>query len=264
MSKSFRIGTGIVALVLFSCALWSLRVFRPSEPIYKGRPLSFWARGYHSFSPPLGPREAEEAVRHAGTNAIPCLLRMIRAHDSRLKLMVIRLAQKQHFVKINNVSAWEWNWNGAFGFGTLAADAKDAVPALIAIYNEDISESSQGAAAIALDGMGPAAKQAIPSLLQGLAKTTGAARGNTLVAIATIDPDSKVTIATLMKCLHEPDAKVRWCAVASIGQLSGRAATQAVLAVSELLHDPDKSVREIAESTLQRIDRNALTNARPQ
>jgi hypothetical protein len=117
---------------------------------------------------------------------------MIRAHDSRLKLLVIRLAQKQHFVKINHVSAWEWNWNGAFGFGTLAADAKDAVPALIAIYNEDISESSQGAAAIALDGMGPAAKQAIPSLLQGLAKTTGATRGNTLMLRSILIPKSRL------------------------------------------------------------------------
>ena len=59
------------------------------EPVYQGKSLSFWLQGYIQGGSYIGvwpEPEVDEAVRQIGTNAIPALLHMLRAHDSKLKL----------------------------------------------------------------------------------------------------------------------------------------------------------------------------------
>ena len=48
-------------------------------------------------------------LQQIGTNAIPTLLRMLRARDSSFKLKLISLAQKQHFIKFDFVPAGQRN-----------------------------------------------------------------------------------------------------------------------------------------------------------
>ena len=93
------------------------------EPVFEGKTLSFWLRQYRSTSisgntgaaDPALNEQAAKAVRAIGTNAIPALLRMIRARDSSLTLKLLGLAYKQHQVRIPYRSAYEQNIEGADG-----------------------------------------------------------------------------------------------------------------------------------------------------
>src|SRR5207247_11000326 len=90
-------------------------------------------------------QEADDAVRHIGTNGIPLLLHLLRERDSKLKLRLIALAQKQHRIKIYFLPARERNVAASRAFIALGDTAKDAVPRLVKIYDENISFESQSA-----------------------------------------------------------------------------------------------------------------------
>src|SRR5271169_5495899 len=73
-----------VLLILLACGLvvvlFVLVWPREREPEYKGRPLSKWIASYTAKYPDESSpeyREAAEAVRQIGTNAIPCLLKWL-------------------------------------------------------------------------------------------------------------------------------------------------------------------------------------------
>src|SRR5581483_12103186 len=78
----------------------------PGEPAYQGKPLSWWLS--RSLAPGgviydlKDPKviECRDAIRHIGTNAIPNLLRILRAKDSRFKLAVVDLVERQHYIHV--------------------------------------------------------------------------------------------------------------------------------------------------------------------
>src|SRR5690242_18039035 len=72
--------TAIAILVLW--LVWLLAFQAPREPVYRGKALSVWLQTYsRSSSSGRHSREwneADDAVRHIGTNCLPVLLHMIR------------------------------------------------------------------------------------------------------------------------------------------------------------------------------------------
>src|SRR5437879_1633304 len=100
MRKPFQIA---FAILLVTVAGWAAIVgwvewhaMRPHGPLYKGKHLSYWLRGY---TPPKADRpgeptelEAKKAVHQIGTNAIPTLLQFLRAKDSTLTRWCFELA----------------------------------------------------------------------------------------------------------------------------------------------------------------------------
>jgi hypothetical protein len=64
-----NIFASIIAVIL-AVTLWP----REHEPEYNGVPLSKWLERYNDGNNP----EAAEALRHIGTNALPCLFRWIQ------------------------------------------------------------------------------------------------------------------------------------------------------------------------------------------
>lgn len=112
-----------------------------------GKPLSLWLRTYApSSSAGRGSREwsqADDAVRHMGTNCIPTLLSMLRQRDSKIKLNLVALAQKHRVIKVHFVPAAERNAEASKAFLALGGSAKGAVPALLKMCNESISADSQ-------------------------------------------------------------------------------------------------------------------------
>jgi hypothetical protein len=86
--KRVRIPIAIAFAVLVGVIGWQL--VKPSdEPSYKGKTLSAWLRSYEYIARSHSAGVAEEseldeireAIRHIGTNAIPTLLRLVRAKD---------------------------------------------------------------------------------------------------------------------------------------------------------------------------------------
>jgi hypothetical protein len=86
---------GVAASIIFLlvASVWFLARQGPRVPVYRGKSLPVWLRTYAvSSSSRLHSREwneADDAVRHMGTNCIPVLLHMIREKDSKLKLLVM-------------------------------------------------------------------------------------------------------------------------------------------------------------------------------
>ena len=78
----------MVVLVFLVAIAVAWLFLRRVEPVYNGKPLTFWAQQYGSNNwsgrKELA-REAEFAVQQIGTNAIPFLLDLMQARDSDLK-----------------------------------------------------------------------------------------------------------------------------------------------------------------------------------
>ena len=99
LSDTWRFRSFVASAIFLLLGLvWFFALHVRPEPSYHGKPLAVWLRTYGSSrSSPQSRewREADDAVRHIGTNCIPVLLRMIAAKDSRLKLGLGALAKKQ-------------------------------------------------------------------------------------------------------------------------------------------------------------------------
>jgi hypothetical protein len=175
MAKKRYIFLAVLAVGAVGVLVW-LALRGPAEPVYKGKRLSVWLEGYDYYrtnwvTDQLGKREADEAIHDIGTNALPLLLSMLQTRDSDLKLKLVKLAKKQHLIRVNFVTARERAFQAAQAFQILGASGSNAVAALNEIFDRDISPSSQDSAAVALGSIGPAASNAVPSLLRGLSKT---------------------------------------------------------------------------------------------
>jgi hypothetical protein len=178
MRKRVHIALAVLLVMLAGVIGWQMLHLR--EPIYQGKRLSSWLEAYklygvagvETWQVRVEQQEADEAVRRIGTNALPTLLRMLRAKDSALKAKLMDLAQKQHFIHINYIPADELNYRACSAFGVLRAKAQSAVPAMIRIYEQNISPASQFYVSRALIAIGPdATRTAIPAFLRGAANS---------------------------------------------------------------------------------------------
>ena len=258
MTKLLRNLLVILFVAILGVLVW--KAASPVEPKYQGKRLTLWLEGHvptTSANPPFNSPEwkkADEALRHIGTNAIPTLLRMIRANDSVLKLKLLELARKQRLIGIHYRFAQTRNEEAEYAFRVLGAEAGDAVPGLIKIYEENVSPSSQMVAALALGSIGPPAKAAIPALLRNFTHTNADVRFYAVSAIYGIGDEPDSVVPALRSVLKDP--KVQWNAVGALGNFGARARS-AVPDLLEALEDPAKlgkyTLREQVEIALWRI-----------
>jgi HEAT repeats len=216
MRKRVYIALAVVLVILAGVAAW--QGLRQREPVYQGRRLSDWLAAYkmeglagaETWQVREEQQKAEEAVRHAGTNALPILLRMLRANDSALKVKYLELAQRQHFIRIKHTPAEELNYRACSGFGVLGAKAQTAVPALIEIVNQNLSRASRWYALEALALVGPPAPEATP-LLSGWATNADASvRSYALNALGRIRAEPAQGLPVLVESLSNAQSGIEW------------------------------------------------------
>jgi HEAT repeat protein len=247
----------LVIFFLLSALLLVMSCSKPlgSEPLYKGRPLSYWAMMTQDQDLDSQPSdqaiEAIEAVRAIGPAAIPYLLKWIQPpwSDSRLPDGAVQ------------------------SFKALGSQAASAIPKLAAILNQRAAsiddESSKSSAAEALAYLGP---EAIPVLLAaatnlhgqhiqweiiedlGRFGTNGVAAIPALIewsrdkdewvrlgainALGEINLQPEAVIPVLLAALKDLDALVRRDAAEALGNF-GKDAKAAVPALIKALDDPD-------------------------
>jgi len=80
MRKRVHIALAVLLAALLAVVGW--QVMRRQEPVYQGKPLSSWLIASATTGSPEAQEQANAAVRQVGTNALPTLLRMLRAKDS--------------------------------------------------------------------------------------------------------------------------------------------------------------------------------------
>jgi hypothetical protein len=276
-----------IALFLAVLGVLAWVVLHPRELVYEGKPLSQWLEAYAPMpvtfisvrpansgpalgaantirfgagpaaADPVAMAAADKALHHFGTNAIPTLLRMLRARDSALTLKLVELARKQHFVKITFQPASHRNMIACMALGRLGPEAAGAVPALIAVYDRSLASMRSRKAGHdypaeslvleippVFESIGPGAKAAVPTLLRGAAYTNANVRWVAVAALGKISSEPKIVVQVLIQALRDPDAGVRREAVRALANF-GQDAGAAVPALIELLNDPDWSVREV-------------------
>jgi tetratricopeptide (TPR) repeat protein len=140
---------------------------KPQEPSYEGESLSDWLTravengiSYRPEAPHLA--QCREAIRAIGTNAIPPLIRILRAKDSPVKMAVISVAERQSYVKIPLHSVEEQKERALAGFYLLGDLATNAVPALIDIWRQPSSHESKEIAETTLMRLYPAKCVSVP------------------------------------------------------------------------------------------------------
>lgn len=257
----------IKRLVIASCLILGIivavvsvsKATRQSEPVYEGKPLSRWLEGhlpYTSANPPLnspGWKKADEALRRTGTNAIPTLLQMIRAKDlPKPVLKLLDLVSKQRLVVIRYGDAFHRNDEAEYAFQILGTNAACAVPALIKIYQDNVSPNSQRCAAMALGHIGPAATAAVPVLLASFVHTNADVRFYAVSALIHIGGDPNIVVPVLKTLLKDPKTEVRFNAVAAL-QSFGTHARAAIPELLEARSDQDQGVRDNVDDLLWRL-----------
>jgi hypothetical protein len=238
-------GRQVLVVAIFLAAAggigWMLLSSVQPEPVYNGKPLSYWVEGYdtanYNRTHPNGPgpptwNEANEAVRKAGTNAIPILLRALHQRDSKVKEAVLNLLRKQHVIKIPLPSTTEYI-KALDGFRTLGAEASNAVPGLIVMFDHDPSPTPQTAIPAILGDLGPPAKAAVPAMLRGMTHTNVMVRNNAIYALRKIKAEPKLVVPELLKALKDPEIMVRAQAIRALRDF-GTDARDAVPALLEI------------------------------
>jgi HEAT repeat protein len=257
-------------VVLFLGMLWLPRLLR-TEPAYHGKSLTLWLQTYapSSRSGRGSPAwtEADDAVRHIGTNGIPVLLRMLRATDSRLELQLVALAKKQHIIKIHFTLAATLNVEASRAFLALGDTAKDAVPALMKIYDEKNPILSQGAELEALGWIGPAAEPAIPLLLQAATNSNSKIRANTFWALGEIHAQPQLCVPELIHALNDSNDWVLVSAAHALGAfgVEAQSATPLLTGLASTTFPSGKfsanriQVRIEARNALRKINRDIVS-----
>jgi HEAT repeat protein len=262
MRKRVYIALAVLLVALVSVIVWQVLHAQEREPVYQGKPLSSWLKPIigKSFYDDPQVLKADEALRRIGTNAIPTLLRMLRAKDSPLKVKLVKLARSQHFIKTEWLLAGDWNNLATRAFQMLGAKGESAVPALIEIVDQKISNLSQWSDAIAamdaiaaIGFIGPSAKGAVPSLLQWATHTDRSVRYYAICALGEITAEPERVVPVLINALHDPDAQNQIRAVQALRQFG----PDAKLAVPALVEYFKASHSSEALDALKQIDRGA-------
>ncbi len=232
------------ALVTGVLAVFAWMAFRaptlPPEPVYAGQTLSHWLA---QFDPEFPNRDkAELAVRAIGTNAIPTLLKMMRAHESPLTTKFFALMSRLPWEKemTKHTDPKTLNVRAFDGFTALGNAGASAIPELIKIVDDNSSWESENCAVYALGNFGHAAKAGIPALLRASAHTNFSVRINVYHALGNIHAEPATVIPVLIKGLRDTSPMVPNYVLRALEAYHGDAKA-AVPTLLELLNDPKVS-----------------------
>jgi HEAT repeat protein len=182
--------------------------------------------------------QAEEAVRRTSTNGLPVLRRLLRAHDSALKVDLLRLLWQQDRIRFRVMLARAWNVRAALACGVLGAEAQPLIPDLLVMAKGDFVQFEVAVSALSQIGM-----VAVPHLVKGLTNESVRIRQASARALGAIGSEARDSVGVLVKSLHDPDAQVRINASSSLGAI-GHGSPEVVNALAAALSDPNRDVRD--------------------
>lgn len=242
MKNLFRILRKFWPLALVGIILWLFFAFyRPFEPHYRMRPLSYWATDV--YSPFLNPKYHNptndlrvDAIRHIGTNALPFAIKFCSVKESTQNEKVVEWVNHNgeftfkgtRICWIQISTAWDMRDKGTGIFAALGPMAKPAIPDLIKLLgNEDSGVANS--AANGLEDIGP---DAIPALIDALTNQNQSSRffaasslGHMTDTTGNLKTAIRPAIPALMERLNDKDPFVEGQAAWSLGRIQQDATT---------------------------------------
>jgi HEAT repeat protein len=206
------LGCGIAAILL-------LTLLREREPQYQGRPLSQWLAflaGGHANDPDISLHDAEEAIDHIGTNALPFLIKWVQYEDKPWRTRLGALCEKlpdpygsdlRNFVLGHG---YECQQGAFFALYRLGTNARPAIPVLAAQLKSQPLWIGQSMPILAHFG-----GDALAPVHGALTNPSPACRIFAIDAVAgaywakAIDPS---LIPTIIHCLGDTNRDVAFCA----------------------------------------------------
>lgn len=171
----------------------------------------------------------------AAKDAVPALIKTLRASDVRKRLVAART------------------------LGKIGPAAKDAVPSLMkALGDEDSNVRS--AAARGLGKIGPEAKDTVPALMKAVGDLNEVVRRDAVAALGSIGPPADGAVPLLMKLLQNDESAQERAAMAIVRirreinevvpPIVNALGNDAVTVFIRLFFDEDVTIRRIAEEAL--------------
>ena len=134
----------LIAVVMAVFFLGCLVIRLNKAPTYQGRTLTEWLQTGEKGGRlgPTSPHYYQFVTKTAvpiqtfGTNAIPTLLRLIQASDSKARRSFLSWLDGQRWIALQPLPDWEKRNMGVRGFGLLGTNALSAVPALVQLTHD--------------------------------------------------------------------------------------------------------------------------------
>lgn len=206
------LGFGLVLCFISAAFLW-----RPVEPSYEGRPLTFWL---HFLNGPTRRQqlEAEAALRGMGVQAVPALLQRIVAKDPWWKRTLVSLAPKDTRFKQSFHPEKQQSMEAAVALGLLGSDAASAQPRLLrALLDND--PGVRACAARALGAMKSLANTKIPELVACLNDRDERVRDEVSYALGSI---GSAAMPAVLTALRQENPVVQLGALKAMGAIFDR------------------------------------------
>ncbi|MBC8002223.1 MAG: HEAT repeat domain-containing protein [Opitutaceae bacterium] len=253
------IGLALVLLVVALCfAIW-----RPSgnEPIYQGRTLNEWLDdASYADAESMSRGNARQAIQQIGTNALPHLLQRLETPYTDTDRSLMQWMKNQAWLselnrdRLGDQSLRRWK-HAAEGFSALGTNAAPATQRLI--YLAGVHGGGLGTVPVsALETIGP---DAVDPLIQSLTSPDRTMRLGALYGLRTLRIERSVP--TLLKCLDDPDARIREEAV-NVLALIKPPQDVVIERLIRTLRDPEVAVSRTAARALGGFGA-AATNAVP-
>lgn len=140
---------------------------------------------------------------------------------------------------------------GAWSLGNLGPAAREAVPALVEALGPDDTAT---VVAAALARIGPAAAEAVPALVADLRGPDSGRRWRAARTLGRIGPTAESAVTELVAALRDPNEAVRAHAARALGRI-GPGAKPAAADLQRATGDSDPAVRAEARQALERLAR---------
>ena len=195
-----------MVLALTCCLMWF--ALRQHEPSYQGRSLTAWLADVRFAGTPGANLVAEDAIKAMGTNAIPFLMEMFRAEDTRPTFFAkVRAFVERHTgLTFGIVSAEEKHTRAAFGLHALGEAAQSAVAEIsVGLTNHDYQKLSS-----LISDLRTVGTEALPFLLARIETAEqgeGMRLSTAIMAIVEVSPTS--ALSKLIRSLGSQDPSVR-------------------------------------------------------
>jgi len=139
----------------------------------------------------------------------------------------------------------------AWSLGNLGPAAREAVPALVEALGPD---NTANVVAAALARIGPAASEAVPALVADLRGPDSGRRWRAARTLGRIGPPAESAVTELVAALRDPNEAVRAHAARALGRI-GPGAKPAAADLQRATGDSDPGVRAEARQALERLAR---------
>lgn len=238
------------ALLLFGIAFALASTMRPGarEPELNGVPLSH-VLDKQTYGELRTERDARESIRDFGTNAVPYLVSILEARESRLRIAMRQALARQSVISVTLPPLFVQQRQAALACAELGPLASGASAALTRLVDDPVL-CRHALSALAM--IGP---QNFPVLTNALASTNGEARAEAAGVLRYMTP-REAPVNVLLRALDDSHPETRSNAAGSLAFL--RCQLDCVVpALVNRLNDSNNTVRVNIAGALGWLQRDA-------